>query len=285
MQEKNKILADATVRDLLTCGRQLKGKRLTPLEQNLMDVYQRLNILDYSNSALNLSLREVQRYISHVSENFITIHRVNYAAWNAILELCDYLDEKQLLRFGAKKAYKKMQVVFGQYAAAHRAELSEDTWWAFQDYMRIANDAVLNAYETLQGVIRDYLIMHRDFLERFKQPSDILLVTKAAVSLILMRVVRASYLHYIEQTKEESGIGFNGLLAYADLAPIENSLMELCRAVGVRLEVIPGGMAMLQGYSEMDKNSRYASALRAYIDNLRDAKLLDDAQHGTIVDE
>ena len=92
----------------------------------------------FSNAGFFLTYERLHNIVMSVSDEYISIHRLNYFCYFVLQNVYDWLDEKKMLTINAKLYFGKIERVFKDYQTSHKALCGQASFATVQDHVRLA---------------------------------------------------------------------------------------------------------------------------------------------------
>ena len=210
-----------------------------------------------------------------VGNEFIHIHRLNYMAYNILLVIHDWLEDKGHISFNTKRWWKMIERTWNEYQVLHKRELDQPTWVTVQDHMTLACSVVDPFVPTLDVAVRDFLIQHRTEMVASGQKDDITLLTRIQVGLMFCAALRNSCNDFFNRIIRDYGVDFRFDFVYADITGITKNFIGMCEQMGVKFTKDKDGDYVLLGIN-FDKSLRVQQAWDSIVDVVTDEELMDE---------
>lgn len=234
-----------------------------------------LSKYSYTPNGKRLNVKEFHLLQRRVGNEFIHIHRLNYMAYNILLVIHDWLEDKGHISFNTKKWWKMIERTWTDYQALHKRQLDMSTWMTIQDHMALACNVVDPLMPALDIAIRDYLIQHRTEMVDKGQKDDITLLTRVQVGLMFCAALRNSRGDFFDRIIRDYGVDFRFDFVYADITGITKNFIGMCEQLGVKFTKDKDGDYVLLGIN-LDKSLRVQQAWDAIVNVVTDAELMDE---------
>lgn len=234
-----------------------------------------LSKYSYTPNGKRLNVKEFHLLQRRVGNEFIHIHRLNYMAYNILLVIHDWLEDKGHISFNTKRWWKMIERTWNEYQVLHKRELDQPTWVTVQDHMTLACSVVDPFVPTLDVAVRDFLIQHRTEMVASGQKDDITLLTRIQVGLMFCAALRNSCNDFFNRIIRDYGVDFRFDFVYADITGITKNFIGMCEQMGVKFTKDKDGDYVLLGIN-FDKSLRVQQAWDSIVDVVTDEELMDE---------
>lgn len=240
------LVKDMSIGKVFETALKIEGERrargkvecVTP-EVALAVIYLRNEFINYhfSEKGHKLTVEQFYGMRKIASDDFIQIHRINHLAHTMIQNLADWLDDKGMLTFTAKRYWNKVEAIFDRYQKEHaRRCQTKEAWSAIQDHTLIVYNAVHPFLEPLENAMRDYLIQKRSELLSAGQKDDIIMIAKTYSALIFLAVMRNTRNNFFSKMYENHGFDISSDFTYANLDGMLGNTVSMMKAFGLKFE-------------------------------------------------
>ena len=153
----------------------------------------------------DITFEQLHDALDRVQVNFIIVRRVNYVLHQTMIEVYDYLEKYNKLRFTTKKMYLKAEGEWQRYHNSRRKIIEKSAFYTLQDHLRITYDFLEPRKEKVYEAVRDYLIR--------LGWKDIELKGRIEVVYLMYKMARSTFLAYFKDFYEETTVDFTALYA------------------------------------------------------------------------
>jgi hypothetical protein len=218
---------------------------------------------------------EVQRMADHAQSQSIILLRVNYLLHEQMLIVYDLLqnDRKNRLRFMARKHYLQAEDMWDKYERPRQKAVEKTAWCTLQDHLRLAADVLQPRLQRVYEAARDRMI--------FLRLPDIELRSRIVVALTVAKVQALSFRQFFDDFKREGHCDLRRLYRHDDLTPMTQAFAAMVQALGIRTTTDKHGLPALADF-DIDSSVRTGWAWQAFMNDLRDDDLMDDAARRAI---
>ena len=214
----------------------------------------------------DLTFGELYEYYERARINFIVIHRVNFLAHQAMINVYDLLEKEHRLRFAVKKLSKIAEQAWRDYEEPRRRQMPKENWFALQDHFVVVDDMLTPYSEKVYAALRDYMIQ--------RQWSDIEVKARIQLALLLVMCARHSFVGFVQGCRDATGVDFTPCFQAHDMTPMARAFVRMVEALGIKTQADQFGLHHIEGMTE---SPRITWAWNDYIDALRNDELMDQA--------
>jgi len=226
-------------------------------------VYLKVNItLD---NAKELTFGELQKYYEMARTNYIVVHRVNYLAYDAIINLQDSLGKKY--QFTVKKLGERSVGVYNAYMSEVYQNTEYSAYCVLQDHLRLTKDSLNFRIEAVFTAMRDKMIS--------LGWRDVELKARAELALLLLRMAKYTRRGFFSDFDKNTGCDFTRAFDYADLSKMEGYFVDMLKAIGIRTEENEKGDRDLVGFNPLSY-VRVEWAWDDFLADVRNDDLMDE---------
>lgn len=273
-EAKMKALSDVIPVNVLLDTKKLAAysleHNLTPMEIAQIITYTTLRFPEHKIIGIaednGITFGELYEYYERARVHFIVIHRVNFLAHQAMVNVYDLLEKEKRLRFDPKKYSKEAEKTWKAYKDTHRNSMSLDCWCTLQDSFSVTEDMLRERIEKVYTTLRDHMI--RLGLR------DVELKGRIELAFMLSKCARHSKNAFLKEFLDACGADFGKCFAYADIVAMTKNFVRMTEELGIKVQTDKYGYPELAGMN-LNKSTRVTWAWDDFMDGLRDDELMD----------